>query len=60
MTGNSTMGHVRSEYTGDMEVDEYYAAYEYPDTTNNSGNKLNLRRVENMYVFVHIPKISNE
>jgi hypothetical protein len=22
-----------------MEVDEYYAAYEYPDATNNSGNK---------------------
>lgn len=31
------MGHVRSEYAGDMEVDEYYAAYDYPDTTNNSG-----------------------
>ncbi|PSN32309.1 hypothetical protein C0J52_15714 [Blattella germanica] len=31
------MGHIRSEYAGDMEVDEYYAAYEYPDTTNLSG-----------------------
>jgi hypothetical protein len=30
---------MRSEYTGDMEVDEYYAAYEYADATNNSGNK---------------------
>jgi hypothetical protein len=37
--GKSAMDHVRSEYTGDMEVDEYYAAYEYPDATNNSGNK---------------------
>jgi hypothetical protein len=59
MTGNSTMGHVRSEYAGDMELDEYYAAYEYPDTANNSGNKLKLRTVENMYVFAHILKISN-
>jgi hypothetical protein len=33
------MDHVRTEYAGDMEVDEYYAAYEYPDTTNNTGNK---------------------
>jgi hypothetical protein len=40
MTGNSTMGHVRTEYATDTEVDEYYAAYEYPDTANNSGNKL--------------------
>ncbi|XP_023703884.1 adhesion G-protein coupled receptor D2 isoform X2 [Cryptotermes secundus] len=37
MTGNNTMGHVRSEYAGDMEMDEYYAAYDYPDTTNNTG-----------------------
>jgi hypothetical protein len=33
------MGHVRTEYAGDMAVDEYYAAYEYPDVTNKSGNK---------------------
>jgi hypothetical protein len=51
MTGNTTMGHVRSEYAGDMEVDEYYAAYDYSDTTNNSGNKLNFRAAANMYVF---------
>ncbi|KDR13293.1 brain-specific angiogenesis inhibitor 1-like isoform X2 [Zootermopsis nevadensis] len=34
------MDHVRNEYAGDMEVGEYYAAYEsyeYQDTTNNSG-----------------------
>ncbi|GFG32375.1 hypothetical protein Cfor_04355 [Coptotermes formosanus] len=31
------MGHVRTEYAGDMAVDEYYAAYEYPDVTNKSG-----------------------
>lgn len=37
--GKSAMDHTRSEYTGDMEVDEYYAAYEYADATNNSGNK---------------------
>ena len=37
--GKSAMDHMRSEYTGDMEVDEYYAAYEYADATNNSGNK---------------------
>jgi hypothetical protein len=37
--GKSAIDHMRSEYTGDMEVDEYYAAYEYPDATNNSGNK---------------------
>ena len=35
------MGHIRNEYAGDMEVDEYYAAYEYSDTTNNSGNYVN-------------------
>jgi hypothetical protein len=34
------MDHVRREYAGDMEMDEYYAAYEYPDVANNSGNKL--------------------
>jgi hypothetical protein len=37
--GKSAIDHMRSKYTGDMEVDEYYAAYEYPDATNNSGNK---------------------
>jgi len=37
--GKSAMDHMRKEYTGDMEVDEYYAAYEYADATNNSGNK---------------------
>jgi hypothetical protein len=51
MIGNSTMGHVRSEYAGDMEEDEYYAAYEYPDTTNNSGNKLIFRTLVNIYVY---------
>jgi len=39
MLGKSAMAHMRSEYTGNMEVDEYYAAYEYADATNNSGNK---------------------
>jgi hypothetical protein len=34
--GKSAM---RNKYTGNMEVDEYYAAYEYADATNNSGNK---------------------
>jgi len=33
------MDHMKSEYTGDVVVDEYYAAYEYADATNNSGNK---------------------
>jgi len=37
--GKSAMDHMRKEYTGDMEMDEYYAAYEYADATNNSGNK---------------------
>ncbi|KAJ4436063.1 hypothetical protein ANN_18690 [Periplaneta americana] len=36
---NTTMNHVRNEYAGDMEVNEYYA-YEYSDTTNNSGNTI--------------------
>jgi hypothetical protein len=39
MLGKSAMDHMRNEYTGNMEVDEYYAAYEYADATNNSGNK---------------------
>lgn len=37
--GKSVKDHMRKEYTADMEVDEYYAAYEYADATNNSGNK---------------------
>lgn len=51
MPGNSTMGHVTGEYAGDMEMDEYYAAYDYPDTTNNSGKNLNFRAVANMCIF---------
>jgi hypothetical protein len=42
------MDHVRNEYAGDMEVGEYYAAYEsyeYQDTTNNSGNRLNFQHI---------------
>jgi hypothetical protein len=35
--GKSAMDHMKSEYTGDVVVDEYYAAYEYVDATNNSG-----------------------
>lgn len=55
VTGNNTMDHVRNEYAGDMEVGEYYAAYEsyeYQDTTNNSGNKLNLWHLhKNVSIF---------
>jgi hypothetical protein len=49
------MDHVRNEYAGDMEVDEYYAAYEsyeYQDPTNNSGNWLNFWHIhENVCIF---------